>query len=169
MALCLRNRLSLKCSLFQVVEVWHAWAWWADEAVPVLACFGCQLLWVWVSLGSPQSCRVPRGFKLTGVRICCLTGHGLGRSSSPSSSNVAPWLHKASSFGGGVTVGETHVWCSGFAGGGRGREMKKLAKRSERLVLRENSKAKSANYPKYMDRWIDWWWMDNWIDGLLDG
>lgn len=45
-------------------------------------------------------------------------------------------------------MGETHVRCSGFAGGGRGREMKKLAKRPERLVLRENSKAESANYPK---------------------
>lgn len=126
----LRNRLSLKCSLFQVVEVWHARAGWADEAVPVLACFGCHLLWVRVSLGPSQSRRVPRGLHLTGVSIRSLPGHGLSRSSSSSSSNVAPWLDKASSF-----VWETHVWCSGFAGGGRGREMKKLAKRPERLVL----------------------------------
>lgn len=46
-------------------------------------------------------------------------------------------------------MGETHVWCSGFAGGGRGRKMKKLAKRPERLVLKENIKAKSANYSRY--------------------
>lgn len=141
-AQCLINKFSLKCSLFQVIEVWHAWAWRADKAVPILARFGRQLFGIRVSFCSSQSRWMPCGLQLRGMRIPGLAGHGLGRSSR--SSNVAPWLYKASSFGGGVAMGETHVWCSGFAGGWWSREMKKLAKRPERLVLKVNNKAESA-------------------------
>lgn len=118
--------LGLKCSLFQVVEVWYAWPWCTNKPMPILARFGGQLLRVRISFGAAQSRRVPGGLQLTGQRVLGLTRHGWSWS---------PWVYETPCF---RRRRESHIWGSGFVGGrGRGGswEVKELSKRPEWLVL----------------------------------